>query len=159
MTIETAVARITAYPHQLVEITGGEPLCQPETTDLCLKLLDKGYTVLVETNGTLDINLLPWHAIRIMDIKCPSSGHEGDMLWDNIHQLTAHDQIKFVIADQLDFEYAVKVVHRYRLDELCPLLISPVHGKMDLAQVVEWILASHLPLRLQLQIHKVIGIK
>jgi 7-carboxy-7-deazaguanine synthase len=153
------VTRVADYPHRLIEITGGEPLLQIETPELCQRLLDQGYTVLVETNGTLDIGLLPAGVIRIMDVKCPGSGYECATLWDNIPRLTANDQIKFVVADQNDFNYAMNVVLRYQLDKICPVLISPVIGMQNLPQLAQWILQSHVPLRLQLQMHKILGIK
>jgi 7-carboxy-7-deazaguanine synthase len=153
------VTRVADYPHRLIEITGGEPLLQTETPEVCQSLLDKGYTVLVETNGTLDIGFLPAGVIRIMDIKCPGSGYERATLWDNIMRLTVNDQIKFVVADRNDFDYTMNVVLQYQLDKICPVLISPVIGKQNLSQLAQWILQSRLPLRLQIQMHKILGIK
>jgi 7-carboxy-7-deazaguanine synthase len=148
--------RIQAYSCTLVEITGGEPLLQDETPALADALLQKGYAVLVETNGTLDIGRLPKGAKRIMDVKCPGSGEAEKTDWDNILKLRRGDEIKFVIIDENDYRWTKDVIQKRRLDAKAVLLFSPVHGKLDPAKLAEWILGDHLHARLQLQLHKIL---
>lgn len=155
-TLEEILQRVRAYPTDLIEITGGEPLLQPETGQLCRSLLTTGATVLLETNGSLDIEKAPPGVCRIIDIKTPSS-HEH-RAWDekNIDRLRAGDEIKFVIADAHDFDYAVRTVRQYELAGRYPLLLSPLLGKLALPDLSAWILKSGLPLRMQMQLHKII---
>lgn len=138
----------------LVEITGGEPLLQEEIYPLVTKLLDLNYTVLIETNGSLDIGRLDRRAIRIMDIKTPSSGMAERMDFKNIKKLNNKDEIKFVISDRDDYEWSKDVLRRYRLP--CTVLFSPTHGILDPDIISEWILQDNLNVRLNLQLHKYI---
>jgi len=156
MSIEDIVHRISAYPLDLVEITGGEPLGQKDTPRLCQAILDLGVKVLIETSGSYSIDVLPEPVIRIMDIKCPGSGEAESNDWDNIFRLKPSDEVKFVIADKNDFDWAVNVVKRNDLLGICPVLFSPVHGKVDLEAFAQWILQSRMPIRMQLQMHKFI---
>jgi 7-carboxy-7-deazaguanine synthase len=142
---------------QLVEITGGEPLIQPNCVDLAEALLARGYTVLVETSGTLPIAALPVEVIKIMDLKCPGSGECDKNDWSNIDALSQHDEVKFVIASRADYEWAAEVVQRYQLADRCnTVLFSPVFGPVEPADIVQWILDDNLPVRFQLQMHKFI---
>jgi len=156
MSIDEIQADISRFPLDLVQITGGEPLMQEETPGLCQALLNSGATVLVETNGSYDISLLPPGAIRIMDIKCPASGEEQSTDWKNIARLEATDEVKFVIADRGDFEWAVRVVREHHLLGKCTVLFSPVFGTMEAQKLAHWILQTNLAIRLQLQLHKYI---
>jgi len=156
MSVEDIVHRISTYPLDLVEITGGEPLGQKDTPRLCQAILDLGAKVLIETSGSYDISVLPEAVIRIMDIKCPGSGESESNDWGNIPRLKRTDEVKFVIADKNDFDWAVNVVKRHCLLETCPVLFSPVHGQVHLEKFAEWILQTRLPIRMQLQMHKFI---
>ncbi|MFZ4793772.1 MAG: radical SAM protein [Blastocatellia bacterium] len=158
MTIEEVLEQVRQYPCRLVEITGGEPLVQKkECLELVRRLCDNGYEVLIETSGSLDISPLDQRAVRILDIKCPGSGEEQSNRWENLDCLTPRDEIKFVIADRRDFDYAGEVIARHRLAERHPaILFSPVWGAIDLRELSAWILETGINARLQLQMHKYI---
>lgn len=157
MSIDEVLAEVDRYGCPTVEITGGEPLLQQEVYPLMERLLAGGKRVLIETGGHRSINQVPAGVIRIMDVKCPGSGEASKMDWDNLRRVTSHDQIKFVIKDRTDYEYARGVVDRERLvGRVAAILFSPVHGVLDARQLAEWILADRLPVRLQLQAHKFI---
>ncbi len=144
----------------LVEITGGEPLLQPGFADLAAGLLPHGGTVLVETNGSRDLSVVPAGVIAIMDLKCPGSGESDAMDFGNIGRLRPCDEVKFVIGDRGDFEWACGLVERHHLAGRCrAVLFSPVFGALAAGVLGEWILAARLPVRLQLPLHKVLGIK
>lgn len=141
----------------LVEITGGEPLAQPNCPDLCRALLDRNLTVLIETAGSEPIEVLPEGVIRIMDLKCPDSGEMDKNLWSNLEHLNDRDEVKFVIASRTDFEWSAEVVRRERLAERTrSVLFSPVFGQIEPRDLVAWILAENLPVRFQLQMHKIV---
>jgi len=158
MAIEEVLKQVRQYPCRLVEITGGEPLVQKkECLELVRHLCDNGYEVLIETSGSLDISPLDQRAVRILDIKCPGSGEEQRNRWENLDCLTTRDEIKFVIADRRDFDYAGEVIDRHRLAERHPaILFSPVWGVIDLRELSAWILEAGINARLQLQMHKYI---
>ncbi|MEK6684458.1 MAG: radical SAM protein [Nitrospirota bacterium] len=156
MTMETLLAQVETYSCRLVELTGGEPLLQKEAPLLVTKLLDGGYTVLIETSGSLDIRPMDPRAVIVMDIKCPGSGMSGAMRWDNISALKPTDQVKFVIQDRSDYDWAVGVLERYPLLNQRIVLFSPVFGTMDARRLAEWILEDGLSVHLQLQLHKYI---
>lgn len=144
----------------LVEITGGEPLLQEEVYELSDNLLAKGCKVLVETNGSLSAERLPNDVIRIIDIKCPGSGMSDKMCWDNLKKLRPTDEIKFVLSDYQDYEWAKKIVKKYDLLLRVTVLFSPVDTNLELSKLIaEWIVCDNLPVRLQLQLHKYIGVK
>jgi 7-carboxy-7-deazaguanine synthase len=156
------VERVEGVGASLVEITGGEPLVQPGAFRLAARLMDKGFRVLVETSGAVDVSALDRRAHKIMDLKCPGSGEVEKNLWSNLDHLTARDEVKFVVKDRSDFEWARSVIRERRLDgavvegSLNALLISPVWGTMDPLELAHWILEDGLPVRLQLQLHKLI---
>ena len=160
MGIDEVLHAVAAKGCRLVEITGGEPLVQPGAAVLASRLLDDGYTVLVETSGAVDVSVLDDRVHRIMDLKCPGSDEERRNLWSNLDHLTGRDEVKFVVADREDFEWAASVIRRHRLDErvrdrsLGALLVSPVWGLERLEELVDAILASRLPVRFQTQLHK-----
>jgi len=156
MTLAEILARVAEQGTSLVEITGGEPLLQPACGELARRLLDRGLTVLCETSGALPIDRLPPEVIKIMDLKCPSSGEVQRNDWSNIDRLGPRDEVKFVIGDRADFDWAATVIDRYGLAKRCGVLMSPVFGEIEPRQIVEWILAEQLPVRFQLQMHKFI---
>lgn len=158
MTIDEVLDRVRGYPCRLVEITGGEPLVQKrECVELVRRLCDEGCQVLIETGGSLDIGVLDPRAVRILDVKCPGSGEAEKNRWENLSILNPADEIKFVIADDADFDYACEVIRRYRLDERGPaVLFSPVWGSIELRHLSERLLTSGIRARLQLQMHKYI---
>jgi 7-carboxy-7-deazaguanine synthase len=147
---------VDGYGCPWVEISGGEPLLQAETPELARRLLDKGYHVLIETNGTQNIDVLPKGAISIMDIKCPGSGEHRNMDWKNVDRLGPEDEVKFVLTDEADYAWAKDVIHRYGLTEKATVLLSPAHDRLDPARLAQWILDDGLQVRLQLQIHNIL---
>jgi 7-carboxy-7-deazaguanine synthase len=157
MSIGDVIEAIEQFECPVVEVTGGEPLLQKETPVLMAELLARGKTVLVETGGHLDIERVPSGVIRIMDVKCPGSNEAHRMDWSNIERLRPSDQVKFVLKDRADYDYARDVLVRYALaDRVEAVLFSPVHGVLDPRVLAEWVLADRLPVRVQLQVHKYI---
>ena len=156
MTIEKILKSVNQFECPLVEITGGEPLLQTETSRLAQMLSDSGYRVFVETNGTQNIDRLPVNVSCIMDIKCPGSGEEKKTDWANIHRLDRNDEVKFVLTSRADYLWATEIIRGYCLTEKASILFSPVLGKLDPAEIARWILEDGLDVRLQLQIHKII---
>ncbi|HEY0876644.1 MAG TPA: radical SAM protein [Vicinamibacterales bacterium] len=155
MSLDEVVDRVKAYDCPVVEITGGEPLLQKDSLPLMQRLLDDGFTVMVETGGHRSIADVPPGTIRIMDVKCPGSGESHRNDWTNMDHLGPLDEVKFVIKDRTDYEFAKDVVSRYALaDRVAAVLFSPVHDVMDARTLAAWILEDRLPVRLQLQVHK-----
>ena len=151
----TRLAERSGIP--LVEITGGEPILQEETPALCRALLERGFEVMLETNGARPIGDVPAQVRRIVDCKLPDSGMSDRMLSENYAGLTPRDEVKFVVSSKRDFEFAEAVCARYALASKTPhLLVSPVWGRVDLGELAGWVLASAQPFRLQLQLHKII---
>src|SRR5438874_564469 len=148
MSIDDVMARVESYGCKLVEVTGGEPLAQSESFDLIKRLCDDGYEVLIETSGSIDITPVDDRARIILDIKCPGSGEVEKNRWANIDELRAHDEIKFVIADRSDYEWARCVIEERNLTRWT-ILFSPVWGELDLKPLAEWMLADRVPARLQ----------
>nr|MBF0220983.1 radical SAM protein [Desulfobulbaceae bacterium] len=148
---------VDQYPGALVEITGGEPLLQPACVDLATVLIKSGRTVLIETNGSLDISHLPSGVIKIIDLKCPDSGMCQQVAWDNLDKLGPLDEVKFVLSSRTDYDWALETINKYTsLSTRASgrVLFSPVLGLLDPAQLVEWMLKDQPPARLQLQLHK-----
>ena len=139
-----------------VVLLGGEPLMQKETPDLAASLLDKGFSVLIETNGTQNIDSLPDNCHLIIDIKTPGSGENDKIKWSILNSIRKKDEVKFVLKDQTDYEWARDIVKQYSLGDRCPVLFSPVFGSLDLQPLAEWILSDRLPVRFQVQLHKLI---
>jgi len=155
--VESVLAAVEAYDCPLVEVTGGEPLLQSDVYPLMRGLLDRGKTVLLETGGHRSIATVPPEVVAIVDVKCPGSGEAARMDWSNLDRLRPHDEVKFVIADRTDYEYARGVIERYQLgDRAAAIHLSPVHDVMNPRALSEWVLADHLPVRVQLQLHKYI---
>ena len=157
MSIDAIVSQVEQYGCDLVEITGGEPLLQRDVYPLMQQLLDSGRTVMLETGGHVSIKDVPPRVIRIVDVKCPGSGESARMHWENLALLTPQDEVKFVIRDRADYEYARDVLARHRLtDRTAAVLFSPVHDVLPAKDLAGWILEDRLPVRLQLQAHKFI---
>jgi 7-carboxy-7-deazaguanine synthase len=157
MSVDDVVAEVERFDCSLVEVTGGEPLLQADVVPLMKRLLDSGKTVLLETGGHRSIAGVPEGVHRIVDVKCPGSGEAARMDWDNLARLTPSDEVKFVIRDEQDYQYAREIVQRESLAErVAAVLFSPVHGVLDPQTLAGWILADRMPVRLQLQAHKYI---
>jgi len=157
MSIDEVLAEIARHCTPLVEITGGEPLLQRDVYPLMERLLEQRYGVLLETGGHVPLDEVPDAVVAVVDVKCPASGEAARMHWPNLEQLSPHDEVKFVIADRADFDYAADVVRRFGLqDRAAAVLFSPVHGELDPATLAKWILDARLPVRLQIQAHKYI---
>lgn len=157
MSVDEVVADVEARGCPVVEVTGGEPLLQADVYPLMQRLLDAGKTVLVETGGHRSIASVPEGVIRIMDVKCPGSGESEKNDWSNLARLKPADEVKFVIADRADYEYAREIVQREKLAErVAAVLFSPVHGELAAKQLAEWVIADRLDVRVQLQMHKYI---
>ena len=157
MSLDEIVARVKSFGCPLVEVTGGEPLLQKNVHPLMQRLLDEQMTVMVETGGHLSIEQVPPGVLRIMDVKCPGSGESHRNYWPNMDLLLPTDEVKFVIKDRTDYEFARDVVERHRLiGRVAAVHFSPVHGVLDSRQLAEWILEDRLEVRLQLQVHKYI---
>jgi 7-carboxy-7-deazaguanine synthase len=154
--VETVLDRALSFDCPLVEITGGEPLLQADVLPLMSNLADAGRTVLLETSGAHDIGPVDPRVHVIMDLKCPDSGECVGNHWPNLDKLKPSDQIKFVIASRRDFDWTVETVRRHGLAGRFTLLVSPVFSSVEPRQMAEWVLASGLPLRMQIQLHKVI---
>lgn len=154
MTVEETLERLRRYPTRFAAVTGGEPLLQPAALELIAALADEGYTVVVETNGSVDISPVDARAIVVLDIKCPGSGCSEHMRWDNLKALRSHHEVKFVIADERDFRWAAEQVSSHRLSDRATVLFSPVWGELDPRTLSEWILKAGLPVRLNIQLHK-----
>jgi 7-carboxy-7-deazaguanine synthase len=157
MSVEEVLQEVERQGLPLVEITGGEPLLQADAVPLMQALVDRGYQVLVETGGHRPIDDLPDDVVAIVDVKCPASGEADRMHWPNLDQLSRTDEVKFVIADRRDFEYARDVVAGRDLAARAgAVLFSPVHGVLAPADLARWILEERVPARLQIQAHKYI---
>ena len=155
--VEEVVAEVERYDCPLVEITGGEPLLHAEVYPLMERLLANGRTVMLETGGHRPISQVPRAVVKIVDVKCPGSGEAGKTEWRNLDALAPHDEVKFVIQDRADYEFARDAIARHRLtSRAAAILLSPVHGVLDPRTLSEWMLADRLPVRLQLQLHKYI---
>lgn len=151
--LDDIVAQVKSYGCNLVEVTGGEPLAQRESFDLIRRLCDEGFEVLIETSGSIDTTPVDPRAKLILDVKCPGSGEVEKNLWSNLDHLRPEDEIKFVIADRADYEFARRVVEERNLGRWT-VLFSPVWGHLDLKSLAEWMLADRVPARLQTQLHK-----
>lgn len=157
MSLDEVVSRVESYRCSVVEITGGEPLLQKEVYPLMQRLLELGKTVMIETGGHLSVEQVPEGVIRVIDVKCPGSGETHRVDWANMDRLRSTDEVKFVLKDRIDYEFAREVVTKQRLeDRVAAVLFSPVHGILEPRQLAEWILADGLAVRLQLQAHKYI---
>ncbi|ARU32043.1 7-carboxy-7-deazaguanine synthase QueE [Sulfuriferula sp. AH1] len=155
LTLSTILERVAAYHPRYVTVTGGEPLAQKHALTLLSALCDAGYDVSLETSGALDIGAVDPRVSRIVDIKTPGSGEVSKNRWENLAYLTAHDELKFVITDEADYQWARQTLAEHALAEQCPVLFSPVHGGAA-SELADWILRDRLPVRMQLQLHKIL---
>lgn len=157
MSLDDIVSKVKSFDCPVVEITGGEPLLQKNVYPLMQRLLDDGLTVMLETGGHISVEQVPDRVIKVVDVKCPGSGESHRNDWSNLERLQPTDEVKFVIKDREDYEFAREVIASHRLaGRVAAILFSPVHGVMDPRQLAEWILADRLDVRLQLQAHKYI---
>ncbi|MHB8455850.1 MAG: 7-carboxy-7-deazaguanine synthase QueE [Acidiferrobacterales bacterium] len=156
MTIEEVVARVAQYRPRYVTVTGGEPLAQRSSIALLERLCDVGYEVSLETSGALDISGVDRRVSVVMDIKTPASGEETRNLYTNLAHIDANDQIKFVICDRTDYEWSRAKLAELDIAGRCEILFSPVHGTLKPVELAGWILADHLPVRMQVQLHKLL---
>ncbi|MEJ2761647.1 MAG: 7-carboxy-7-deazaguanine synthase QueE [Gammaproteobacteria bacterium] len=154
MTVAAILRAVAGYRTRHVTVTGGEPLAQKDCLALLRHLCDEGYRVSLETGGALDISDVDPRVVKILDLKTPGSGEMERNLYDNINHLGEQDQVKFVICDRADYDWARDILNRHRLNEHCEVLFSPAHGELDAAQLADWILEDRLPVRLQIQLHK-----
>jgi len=156
LTLPEVMEAVESHDCPLVEVTGGEPLLQPGVHSLLGRLCDQGYEVLLETGGGLDIGTVDGRVRRILDIKCPGSGEADNNRWENLDLLTPRDEVKFVLADEEDFRWAAGVVRERIPADRCPILFSPVQGSLEPPDLAAWVLREGLPVRVQLQLHKLI---
>ena len=154
--VDAILAEVASHGVRHVCVTGGEPLAQKRCVGLLERLCDAGYVVSLETSGAVDISAVDPRVSRVLDIKTPGSGEVARNLWSNIALLTAHDQVKFVICDRADFDWARGIVAEHRLDERCEVLFSPSFGQLPASDLADWIVAERPPVRYQLQLHKIL---
>ena len=156
MSVEEVVREVERHGCKRVEVTGGEPLVQPEAAPLMRALLDRGYEVLLETGGSEPIESVPDGVVRVLDVKCPGSGESERNRWKNLASLRAADQVKFVIRDRTDYLWARDRIREHGLIGRCAVLLSPVHGVLEAADLSGWILEDRLDVRVQIQLHKLL---
>jgi len=152
--IPEIVEEVAKYKTRYVCVTGGEPLAQKRCLDLLAQLCERGFEVSLETSGALDVSGVDARVSRVVDLKAPGSGEAARNLWSNLDALTAHDQIKFVLADRADYDWARNAIDEHGIERRCEILMSPVYGKLAPRDLAEWILADCLPVRMQIQLHK-----
>lgn len=155
-TISSLLQQVGDFAPQYVTVTGGEPLAQKNCLPLLNALCDAGYRVSLETGGALSISGVDPRVMRVLDIKTPASGEVEKNCWDNLVLLTPHDEIKFVLCDEADYHWAVAQLHAHRLGDKCGVTFSPVHGQLNATDLAEWILRDRLPVRMQVQLHKIL---
>lgn len=156
MTLQEVVDEVAKYAPRYVTVTGGEPLAQKNCLPLLTMLCDAGYEVSLETSGALDISAVDMRVMRVVDIKTPASGEQAKNRWENLPLLTPHDEIKFVICDEADYLWAGEIMAMHHLADICPVSISPAQGSLNATQLAEWILRDRLPVRFQVQLHKIL---
>ncbi|MDH4216501.1 MAG: 7-carboxy-7-deazaguanine synthase QueE [Gallionella sp.] len=156
MSVVEILNHVSGYRPRYVTVTGGEPLAQKNCLPLLGALCDYGYEVSLETSGALDIGGVDERVMRVVDIKTPASGESEKNLWENLLLLTRHDEIKFVLCDENDYLWAKQILQQYHLGEKCTVVFSPAHGALDATQLAEWILRDRLPVRMLVQLHKLL---
>jgi 7-carboxy-7-deazaguanine synthase len=156
MTLAAILAEVSAHGTRYVTVTGGEPLAQKNCLPLLHALCDSGYEVSLETGGALDVSGVDARVVKVLDIKTPASGEADRNLWSNLDALNAHDEIKFVLCGEADYEWAKNVLRERGLDRKCAVLFSPVQDRLSPTQLAEWILNDRLPVRMQVQLHKLL---
>ena len=156
MSLQAVLDEVRKYGARHVCVTGGEPLAQKRCLTLLQALCDAGYDVSLETSGALDVAEVDVRVLKVLDIKTPGSGEVEKNLWDNLDKLRPQDEVKFVLCDETDYEWAKHVVHERGLADRCEVLFSPVHGRLPPRDLAEWILRDRLPVRMQVQLHKIL---
>ena len=156
MALDEILAAVAAFGTRRVTVTGGEPLAQRDCLSLLSRLCDAGHEVSLETSGALDVGGVDERVIKVMDIKTPGSGEAARNRWENLAHLRPRDQLKFVVCDRADYEWAVARLREHGLERRCQVLFSPAWGRLEPRELAEWILADRLPVRLQIQLHKVL---
>lgn len=156
ITLDEILDQVGHYDAHQICVTGGEPLAQKNCLALLKALCDAGYDVSLETSGALDISAVDTRVSRIVDLKAPGSGESGKNRWQNIALLTPQDELKFVLKNRTDYEWAREAIYEHHLGKVCPLLFSAVQGELEPKALAEWILADRLPVRFQLQLHKLL---
>ena len=156
MSLANILQQVAEYGPGYVTVTGGEPLAQKNCLPLLTALCDAGYEVSLETGGALDISGVDARVMRVVDIKTPASGEAAKNRWENLSLLTRHDEIKFVLCDESDYQWAKQILQQHQIAGKCAVLFSPVHGTMDATRLANWILRDRLPVRMQLQLHKLL---
>ena len=156
MSLPLILERVAEHGPRYVTVTGGEPLAQKDCLLLLRQLCDAGYEVSLETGGALDIGEVDPRVMRVVDIKTPGSAEASKNRWENLALLTEHDEIKFVLCDKSDYQWAKQILQEYHLAGKCPILFSPAHGELSPNQLADWILRDHLQVRMQLQLHKLL---
>lgn len=156
MSLEQIMEKVAGYSARYVTVTGGEPLAQKKCLKLLSRLCDAGYEVSLETGGAIDTSGVDPRVAVILDVKTPGSGEMENNRWDNLQRLKLSDEVKFVLCDRADYDWAKKILDAYGITEKCSVLFSPVHGRLDAAALAEWILADRLPVRMQVQLHKIL---
>ena len=154
--VAAVLKRVGEFACKTVCVTGGEPLAQKPCLDLLAALCDAGYSVSLETSGSLDISAVDARVSKIMDLKAPGSGESARNRWENLDHLTSSDELKFVLASEADYRWASDVLREKHLEQRCSVLFSPVQGQLDPVDLADWVLRDHLPVRFQLQLHKVL---
>jgi len=154
--LKEVISRVEVFGIPRVTVTGGEPLLQPEAYDLATAFLDRGFTTLVETNGTVPLGALDPRAVKVMDVKCPGSGEDRKMLWENFSSLTPRDEVKFVIASEEDYRYAKEIMAKYCVKAPFTVLLSPAFGFLAPEKLAGWMVGDGLTARFQLQLHKLV---
>ena len=154
--IADILAKVAEFSTPYVTVTGGEPLAQKDSLVLLRQLCDAGYSVSLETGGAIDISPVDERVSVILDVKTPGSGEEKNNLWGNLSHIKATDEVKFVLCDYADYQWAKQILAKYKLIEKCPVLFSPVYSQVNPTQLAEWVLADKLAVRMQLQLHKIL---
>lgn len=156
MEISEILAKVAEYSTQYVTVTGGEPLAQKGCLVLLKELCDAGYSVSLETGGAIDISPVDKRVSVILDIKTPDSGELENNFWSNLQQLKASDEVKFVLCSRADYDWAKVILSQHQLDQKCPVLFSPVYSQLNPTDLANWIVADQLPVRMQVQLHKIL---
>jgi 7-carboxy-7-deazaguanine synthase len=156
MAIADILRKVAEYAPTYVTVTGGEPLAQKNSLLLLQALCNAGYQVSLETGGALDISEVDARVMRVVDIKTPASGESARNRWENLARLTRHDEVKFVLCNLEDYQWAKQILQQHSLSEKCAVLFSPAYGTLNAMQLADWILRDHLPVRMQVQLHKLL---
>jgi 7-carboxy-7-deazaguanine synthase len=152
--LDSILEEVESYKPGYITVTGGEPLAQKQCINLLSQLCDAGYQVSLETSGAMDVTNVDPRVSKVMDLKTPGSGEESQNRYENIQHLTSNDQLKFVICNREDYDWAIGKLEEYNLTEKCEVLFSPIHGQLEPSKLADWILQDKLPVRFQLQLHK-----